>query len=117
LRRNRLWDNQEAKMLTPAQVSLYRENGYLAGIRVADEDQAAEYRRRFDALEAVEGREKTRIGLLDRHFDQPFIWELATNPTILDSVAALIGPTFCCSPRTFSASTGGTRSGSPGTRT
>ncbi len=79
-------------MLTPAQVDLYRKNGYLSGLRVADETQATEYRRQFDALEAAEGREKTRIGLLDRHFGQPFIWELATNPAILDSVAALIGP-------------------------
>ena len=79
-------------MLPPAQTDFYRENGYLAGLRVADEAQAAEYRRRFDALEAAEGREKTRIGLLDRHFDEPFIWELATNPAILDAVEALIGP-------------------------
>jgi hypothetical protein len=27
-------------------VELYWENGYLSGLRVADEDQAAEYRRR-----------------------------------------------------------------------
>jgi hypothetical protein len=54
-------------MLAPAQADFYRENGYLAGLRVADESQAAEYRRQFDALEAAEGRDKTRIG----HRDEP----------------------------------------------
>jgi ectoine hydroxylase-related dioxygenase (phytanoyl-CoA dioxygenase family) len=40
----------------------------------------------------VWGQEQTRIGLIDRHFDEPFIMELATKPAILDAVAALIGP-------------------------
>ena len=29
---------------------------------------------------------------LDRHVDQRFIWELATKPTVLDMVEALLGP-------------------------
>jgi hypothetical protein len=36
-----------------------------------DEVQTARYRALFDDLEAQEGREKTRVGLLDRHFDVP----------------------------------------------
>jgi len=43
-------------------------------------------------LEAETGREKAEIGLLDRHFDQAFIRELATCPAILDCVESLIGP-------------------------
>ena len=78
--------------LTHEQVEAYRADGYLTGIRICDEAEATRYRERFDALEAAEGRATAQIGLVDRHFDQRFVWELATNPTILDAVEALIGP-------------------------
>jgi hypothetical protein len=79
-------------MLTQEQRDLYRQNGYLSGIRIADAGEAARIRRLFDTLEARAGRETARIGLLDRHFDEAFLWELATHPQILDAVEGLIGP-------------------------
>src|SRR5689334_12216893 len=79
-------------MLLPQQVAAFRADGYLSGIRIADDAEARHTRQLFDALEAREGRDKTRIGLIDRHFDQAFIWEMATHPRILDSIEALIGP-------------------------
>ncbi len=78
--------------LNSQQTERYQALGYLSGIRVAETEDALRYRRLFDALEAQEGKEKARIGLLDRHFDQSFLWELATSPRILDCVEALIGP-------------------------
>jgi non-heme Fe2+,alpha-ketoglutarate-dependent halogenase len=78
--------------LTEAQVAAYHSGGYLSGIRVVDEAEASEIRRRFDLLEAEVGKDQAEIGLLDRHFDQPFIWELATRPEVLDRVESLIGP-------------------------
>jgi hypothetical protein len=79
-------------VLTTSLASAFEASGYLNGIRVLDPSQADEVRRQFDALEAVEGRERCQIGLLDRHFDQRFVWELATHPGILDAVTAVIGP-------------------------
>jgi non-haem Fe2+, alpha-ketoglutarate-dependent halogenase len=70
----------------------FEVDGYASGLRVVDGSAAAEIRRCFDSLEAVEGRERCQIGLLDRHFDQRFVWELATHPAILDSVEAILGP-------------------------
>ena len=78
--------------LTEQQINVYRAQGFLSGIPIAEEAEAGRYRRLFDALEEKEGREKTRIGLVDRHFEEPFIWELATHPKILDGIASLIGP-------------------------
>jgi non-haem Fe2+, alpha-ketoglutarate-dependent halogenase len=78
-----------------AAVGLAREfeaRGYVSGLRVLEGRAAVEARRQFDALEAVEGRERCQIGLLDRHFDQLFVWELATHPAVLDAVATMIGP-------------------------
>lgn len=79
-------------MLTPRQIEAFSKNGFLAPIPIMDKGKTEYYRSCFDALEAIEGREKTRIGLLDRHFDVPFIQAIATNPRILDAVTELIGP-------------------------
>lgn len=78
--------------LSPEQISDYRKNGFLSGIQISGMDDSLHYRRLFDDLEETEGREKARIGLIDRHFDVPFILELATNPRILDCVESLAGP-------------------------
>ena len=78
--------------LTRQQVEAYETDGFLAPIRIMEEPEATRYQSLFDELEAREGREKCRIGLLDRHSDQEFIWEVATHPKILDCVEALIGP-------------------------
>jgi non-haem Fe2+, alpha-ketoglutarate-dependent halogenase len=79
-------------MLTEAQQFFYRDNGYLPGLRVASEHEATHVRARFDDLERRVGREKAQIGLVDYHFEEPFIRELATHPAILDAVASLLGP-------------------------
>jgi ectoine hydroxylase-related dioxygenase (phytanoyl-CoA dioxygenase family) len=79
-------------MLTPEQSEFYRANGFLTGLTVVGAEEAVAYREQFDALERRLGPEQTRIGLIDRHFDEPFIMELATKPAILDAVEALIGP-------------------------
>ena len=78
--------------LTPEQVASYERDGYLPRLRVCDAREAAEYRGRFDALERAEGREQSQVGLLDRHFDQRFVWDLATHPAILSAVSSIIGP-------------------------
>ncbi|HIB85807.1 TPA: phytanoyl-CoA dioxygenase [Candidatus Poribacteria bacterium] len=78
--------------LTQQQVRDYKTNGFITGIRVANEVEARHYRELFDQLEVKEGREKCQIGLVDRHFDQQFIWGLATHPQILDCISDLIGP-------------------------
>ena len=74
------------------QIRGYGTEGFVSGIRVEDEAGALHYQRQFDALEAKEGREKCQTGMLDRHFDLEFIWQLATHPKILDCIEDLIGP-------------------------
>jgi non-haem Fe2+, alpha-ketoglutarate-dependent halogenase len=70
----------------------FERDGYLTGIRIASPEEIDRIRGQFDALEACEGRERSQIGLVDRHFDQPFIWEIAIRPAILDVVEAVVGP-------------------------
>lgn len=78
-------------MLTNEQAERYKREGYLSGLRIAPPPDAARYQAEFDRIEKAEGREKCQIGILDRHFDEPFIWELAAHPRVLDCVEALIG--------------------------
>ena len=78
--------------LSAAQVEAYKRDGYLNAVDVLKGTEAARYRQLFDDLEAQVGKEKAQIGLVDYHFSEKFIWELATHPTILDAVEALVGP-------------------------
>jgi ectoine hydroxylase-related dioxygenase (phytanoyl-CoA dioxygenase family) len=77
--------------LTAEQISAYRRDGFLSPLAIFGESDADAVRRQFDALEAEVGRDRAGIGLVDRHFDQPFILELAKHPVVLDAVEGLIG--------------------------
>lgn len=70
----------------------YEATGYLSPIPLLDADQVLQARACFDALEAAEGVERSVIGLRGRHFDQRFIWDLATHPRLLDWIELLAGP-------------------------
>jgi non-haem Fe2+, alpha-ketoglutarate-dependent halogenase len=70
----------------------WERDGFVAPLRVLDSADATRVRREFDLLEAAEGRERCQIGLVDRHFDRQFVWEMATHPRILDAVEAVVGP-------------------------
>ena len=78
--------------LSAAQVEAYRRDGYINALDVMEEPSITRYRQGFDGLEARVGKETAQIGLVDYHFEEKFIWELAIHPTILDTIEALIGP-------------------------
>lgn len=78
--------------LTLSQIEAYERDGFLSGLRVVPTDQARQYQLAYDQLESELGRDKCALGLLDRHFDQRFIWDIATTPNVLDVVESLIGP-------------------------
>ncbi len=78
--------------IAQAQLANFAALGYASRIRVADPPDVLRYRSAFDEVEEREGRTKCQKGLFDLHFSVPFVWELASHPTILDAVEALIGP-------------------------
>ena len=77
-----------------ADAQLYKDQGFYSPITVVSSDEAAGYRQKFDELEQRVGHEKAQIGLVDQHFSEEFIWELATNPVVLDTIEAIVGPDF-----------------------
>jgi len=84
------------KMLTPAQIEQYREEGFVSPIRVMSEAAAAEYRRRLETFEATSGGP---LGGDLRHKSHLlFTWlsELIRHDRILDAVEDLYGPDLLC---------------------
>ena len=70
----------------------YQRDGFLCPIEFLDDAEISAYRSEFDTLEKIEGKENSIIALKGRHFDQPFIWNIATEPKLLDWIETLIGP-------------------------
>lgn len=77
--------------LTEAQETAFERDGYLANVPVASPSEASQYRKVFDEIESREGREKCQKGLYDPHFNEQFVWDMATNPAILNAIESLIG--------------------------
>jgi Phytanoyl-CoA dioxygenase (PhyH) len=70
----------------------FEAQGYFFPIDVFAPDEIVACRRAFDALAVREGREKSQVGLFDRHRDLEFVWRMATHPTILQCIEAIAGP-------------------------
>ena len=69
----------------------YQRDGFVTRLDIFTEPEIAAFRAQFDELEAREGREKCQIGLQARHFDQEFIWQMSSDPRIVESMAACMG--------------------------
>lgn len=84
--------------------ALYDVDGFSSPYTVLDADSPEHLRVRagFDAMDEHESlqsnfadlatRAKTYQSMIDRHFEQQWLWELATAPSVLDIVESLIGP-------------------------
>jgi non-heme Fe2+,alpha-ketoglutarate-dependent halogenase len=83
------------KKLSAEAVTLYREHGYYAPIRVPSPQEAAAARRELEAHEAVHGKLK---GPLRHKSHLLFTWldRLIRNDAILDAVEDVIGPNILC---------------------
>ncbi len=73
-------------------VERYAHDGVLYPIELLSAAEVAQLRATFDALEDREGRDNCVISLHARHFDERFVWDLATDTRLLDWVEALAGP-------------------------
>ena len=77
--------------LTQQQSEAFKTDGFLTGITVLSPEEVRQNRGYFDELESKVGREKCQVGLLDPHFTERFVWDLATYPQILDCMQSLLG--------------------------
>src|SRR3954454_9792771 len=84
------------KRLTEAQVAQYREDGYLAPIRIMAEAEALGLRARLEAVEARTGGPLRGDLRHKSHLLFPFLADLVRHPVLLDAVEDLIGPDILC---------------------
>jgi non-heme Fe2+,alpha-ketoglutarate-dependent halogenase len=83
----------ESSGVTPDNVRAYRDVGYTFPLRTISEDTARAYRDQFERFEAAgHTREKNPKLMFKPHLCFMWMFELATNPVVLDAVEALIGP-------------------------
>jgi len=70
----------------------WEARGFVPAVDVLSPQEATGSRRLFDALEARVGRAEAEVRLQGRHFDEEFVWRLATHPRVLDAVEGVMGP-------------------------
>lgn len=80
------------KLLTEAQVTQFRDEGWTAPFRALSRDDAIACRRRIEAYEASVGHDANVTLKIKGHLAFPWLVELGRNPTVLDAVEDLIGP-------------------------
>ncbi len=81
------------RRLSQEQIAFYNTEGYLKGIRIFSEEAIEEHRAYFDRLldkQLKDGGDSYSLRRLTR-FCQP-VWDIVTNPLILDYVEDLLGP-------------------------
>jgi non-heme Fe2+,alpha-ketoglutarate-dependent halogenase len=84
--------------LSVAQKEFYRANGYLSPVAIFDPVTAAGHQREFDEMERELGKEKcsqahrmTGNFIFDDPFGRPFVWDIVSNPVLLDIVESILG--------------------------
>ncbi len=81
-----------AKVLSDAEISQFREQGWVAPLRAMDAGEAALCARRIAEYEAAMGENANKSLKIKGYLAAPWLVELARRPEILDPVEDLIGP-------------------------
>ncbi len=76
----------------PPSRRLYEKQGYLTDLPVLTEAELETYRAAFSQLEDRYGKGATQMKIVDQHFHQASVWELASHPRVLDWVEYAMGP-------------------------
>ena len=83
-------------VLIDKQLEQWKRNGAVWPIDLLTVDEAADYTKRFEKLEAsMEGEAQSRYRI-KAHLPFPWLWDLVTHPLLADTIEDLIGPDFVC---------------------
>ena len=81
------------KVLSVDQISQYNQDGYVRGLRVFDSQEITRNRQYFDALLAkVLAAGGDSYSISTAHLKYGYVYDLITNPRIVDCVADILGP-------------------------
>ena len=84
------------KLLTPAQIAQFREDGYVHPIRIMSEAKATALRERLEAFEASTGGPLKGDLRHKSHLLFGWLGDLVHHPVVLDAVEDLHGPDLFC---------------------
>src|SRR6266568_7661406 len=84
------------KLLSEAQIAQYRDEGFLAPIRIMDEDRALALRADLEAVEARMGGPLRGDLRHKSHLLFPFLADLVRHPLLLDAIEDVLGPDLLC---------------------
>jgi non-haem Fe2+, alpha-ketoglutarate-dependent halogenase len=84
------------KLLSPAQIAQYRDEGYLAPIPIMDKAEALRIRAELEAVEARMGGPLRGDLRHKSHLLFPFLADLVRHPRLLDAVEDVLGPDLLC---------------------
>jgi non-heme Fe2+,alpha-ketoglutarate-dependent halogenase len=85
-----------AKLLSEAQIAQYRDEGYLAPIRIMDEEAALALRCALETVEARMGGPLRGDLRHKSHLLFPFLADLVRHPRLLDAIEDVLGPDLLC---------------------
>jgi non-heme Fe2+,alpha-ketoglutarate-dependent halogenase len=84
------------KLLSEAQIARYREEGYLAPIRIMGEGEALALRAELEAVEARMGGPLRGDLRHKSHLLFPFLADLVRHQLLLDAIEDVLGPDILC---------------------
>ena len=81
-----------SKILTKEQLVRSQTEGCVFPVRIMEIEKAHEYRSTYEAIEARKGKDVPELLSVKPHILFPWLFELATTPTLLDAMEDLLGP-------------------------
>ncbi len=84
------------KILSEALCETYKKDGYACPVRVMSEEDAANFRKRFEAYEKEHGGWYTLSKGQKIYLLQTWAADLVRHPKVLDAVEDVLGPDFLC---------------------
>jgi non-heme Fe2+,alpha-ketoglutarate-dependent halogenase len=83
------------KILSPAQIEAFEEDGFVAPVRAISAERARYYRQCLEAFEAAYPDDRLKLDQ-KAHMICPWVDEMIREPAILDAIEDLIGPDILC---------------------
>lgn len=83
-----------SNILSPEQVRMYNELGFVSGITIFDADEVDELNRQFARLCELLDEDETPYAMDGWERHNTWLYDLVLNPRLLDCVEDVIGPNF-----------------------
>ena len=85
-------ENPSPNVLTPEQIVRWNEDGYLGPIDIYSSEEIVEIRKYFDRLlQQTFAAGQDSYSISSAHLKHRRVWEMLTNPTLVDYVSDLLG--------------------------